>query len=217
MSNKPRELRKWPGKSVEKIRDAYDEEEAESFTERTWLKHLLAGRARRRQFDDADGRVLDVACGVGPNFRYLPESADIVGVDISNDMLEFAREEAADLGRRVSLEQMDAQDLDFDDDTFDNVISSFSTCTFPDPMEALSELGRVCKPNGRVRLLEHGKFDFAPLAWLQERRAESEYHRVGCRLFDDPAEVVRQSELDVVVAREWRFPPFTGIVARPIA
>ena len=113
-------------------------------------------------------------------------------------MLVRAREEAVDLDRRVELEQMDAQRLSFADDSFDNVISGLSTCTFPDPVEALNEMGRVCDPDGRIRLLEHHKWNCAPLGRLQERSAEDEYERVGCRLYDDSTAVVEQSDLTVV-------------------
>lgn len=215
MSETPEGLERRPGKSAAEIRDAYDDEEAEQYHDTHWLKLRIAARTRRHQFGGVDGRVLDVACGTGENFRYLPETAEVVGVDISADMLERAREAAADLGRRVELEQMDAQRLSFEDDSFDHVVSALSTCTFPDPIEALNEIGRVCKPTGRVRLLEHHRWDFAPLARLQERRAEEEYRRVGCRLYDDPTAVVERSELAVVEDVRWRLPPFTGVVARP--
>jgi len=61
---------------------------------------------------------------------------------------------------------MDAQALEFPDDSFDTVISSFSTCTFPDPIAALHEMERVCTPDGEILLLEHRRSDAAPLAWL---------------------------------------------------
>ncbi|MFC7176206.1 hypothetical protein [Halosegnis marinus] len=45
--------------------------------------------------------------------------------------------------------------------------------------------------------------------------ADDEYHRVGCRLYDDPAAVVEESALRVEERRRWRVPPFTGVVATP--
>jgi ubiquinone/menaquinone biosynthesis C-methylase UbiE len=203
-------------KSTEEIRAAYDEDEATNYAEAHWLKRRIERRTRRHQFGDATGHVLDVACGTGENFPYVPESADIVGVDISTPMLVSARERADDLGRQVELEQMDAQRLSFADDSFDHVVSSLSTCTFPAPMEALNEMGRVCKPDGQIRLLEHHKWDAPVLDRVTERRNEGEYERVGCRLYEDPTKVVRQSNLEVVTDRRWRLPPFTGIVARPL-
>ncbi|MFC6721531.1 class I SAM-dependent methyltransferase [Halobacteriaceae archaeon SHR40] len=202
-------------KSTEAIQAAYDEEEATSYVERHWLKRRIERRTRRHQFGDATGRVLDVACGTGENLPHLPESTEIVGIDISTPMLLLARERADDLGRQVELEQMDAQRLSFADDSFDHVISSLSTCTFPDPTEALNEMGRVCKPDGQIRLLEHHKWKAPVFGRVTERMHEGEYERVGCRLYEDPTTVVRQSNLEVISDRRWRLPPFTGITACP--
>lgn len=202
-------------KSAEEIQSAYDEEEAADYAETHWLMRRLASRTRRHQFGDATGRVLEVACGTGENFPHLPESADIVGIDLSTPMLTRARDKADELGRRVELEQMDAQRLSFAANSFDHVVSSLSTCTFPDPIEALNEMGRVCRPDGQIRLLEHHKWQAPLLGRITERQNEGEYERVGCRLYDDPTAVVKQSKLNVITDRRWRFPPFTGIVAHP--
>lgn len=215
MSEKVAELVRRPGKSTEEVRESYDEEEAEAYDEVHWLKLRITARTRRRQFGDVDGRVLDVACGTGRNFQYVPATAELVGIDVSSDMFEQAREKAGDLGQQVELQQMDAQRLSFAANSFDHVISSLSTCTFPDPIEALNEMARVCKPTGQIRLLEHHRWDCAPLGTLQERMRGDEYQRVGCRLYDDPTTVVRRSTLEVVDDHRWRFPPFTGVVARP--
>jgi len=114
-----------------------------------WVDRVVLGRHRRHRFGDVDGRVLDVACGTGTNFRYLPESADIVGIDLNPEMLANAETRLADLGREGTLHEMDAAALAFPDDSFDAVISALSTCTFPDPVAALREMDRVCRPGGR--------------------------------------------------------------------
>ncbi|MFC7234565.1 class I SAM-dependent methyltransferase [Halosegnis marinus] len=215
MGELPEELRRRPGKGADEIKAAYDDEEATEYDEMSWVKRRLAARPRRKQFGDVDGRVLDVACGTGRTFRYVPDTARLVGIDLSADMLARAREKATELGRDVELKQMDAQRLSFADDSFDTVVSSLSTCTFPDPLVALAEMGRVCRPDGEIRLLEHHKWQRWPFGELQERGADDEYHRVGCRLYDDPAAVVEESALRVEERRRWRVPPFTGVVATP--
>ena len=162
-----------------------------------WADRLVAGRYRRARFGDVSGRVLDVACGTGPNFRYLPETVDLVGVDISPEMLDNAADRLADLEVDGTLERMDAQDLAFDDDSFDAVISALSTCTFPDPVAALREMERVCKPSGTIRLVEHGKSDVGPVARFQEWREDAHYAKMGCRWTQEPREVVAEAGLSV--------------------
>lgn len=214
MSERVSTLDKWPGKSAKDIKDAY-RENVDKIEKRSWLIHLQTGRYRRHQFSDVEERVLDVACGTGENFRHYPDSADVVGIDITAEMLAVGSEEADDVEAEIDLQQMDAQGLSFDDDSFDTVVSSFSTCTFPDPIEALDEMERVCKSDGRIILLEHGKMDFWPIAKYQEWKADSEYEEFGCRLLDDPAKLVEQSNMVIEETESWQLGMLTGITAHP--
>lgn len=218
MASKPRELREWSGKTVDEIREAYSSEEMmDKYESIEPVYRFLTGRYRSPFFSDIEGRVLDVACGAGVNFEHVPADSDIVGIDINDDLLEMAGEKAAETHSSVELQEMDAQDLNFEDDSFDTVISTLSSCTFPDPIEALNEMARVCRPDGQIRLIEHGKANFGPLAWYQQRKADDEYERTGCRLYDDPVEVVDQANIDIVYEREWMLGTLTGIVALPSA
>lgn len=201
-------------KSLPEIRDSVsdhlDEMDGSSFVNR-----LLTARTRRRIFTQATGRVLDVACGTGTNFEYLSDSVEYVGIDISPEMLTRAEDRFERLERGTSLMEMDAQDLDFDDDSFDTVISSMSTCMFPDPVTALEEMKRVCDPDGQILLLEHGRSSIGPLAWLQDWRADARYQETGCRWNQDPLAVVSQSELSVDSVSTGLFGMITAFEARP--
>jgi ubiquinone/menaquinone biosynthesis C-methylase UbiE len=201
-------------KSADEIADAYADV-ADKLARWRQLDRLFAGRYRRRQFEHANGCVLDVACGTGRNFRYLPSSSEVVGIDISDEMLTHARNELDRLELDGTVHQMDAQTLEFPDDSFDTVISSFSTCTFPDPIAALHEMERVCVPDGEILLLEHRRSDAAPLAWLQDWRAESHYAKNGCRLNHEPLETVEQAGLPIENASTAFFGLVTTIDAIP--
>jgi ubiquinone/menaquinone biosynthesis C-methylase UbiE len=179
------------------------------------LNRLLTGRYRRRLFGQAEGRVLDVACGTGTNRRYLPGEVEYVGVDLSPAMLERARDRFEDRGFGGELAGMDAETLAFPDDSFDTVVSSLSTCTFPDPTTALAEMARVCRPNGRVLLLEHGRSDVDVIARAQEWWAPRHYERHACRLTQRPTDVVRGSPLSITNASTALFGILTAIEARP--
>lgn len=182
--------------SLTEIQSSYDEM-ADWLHRFEFLDRAITGRYRRERFSDVTGRVLDVACGTGTNFRYLPASAEVVGVDISPEVLEKAESRLHRLGLDGNVQQMDAQQLGFPDDAFDAVISSMSTCTFPDPIAALREMERVCDPDGTIRLVEHGLSDVGPLARFQQWRADAHYAKAGCRWTQEPREVVADAGLTI--------------------
>ncbi|WP_324664982.1 class I SAM-dependent methyltransferase [Haloarcula sediminis] len=196
------------------IADLYDEL-AEQYDRWDWANRLFSGPLRKRAFADAGGRVLDVACGTGTNFRYLPPTAQLVGVDISADMVAAARAELDSIGRGGTIYRMDAQALQFPDDSFDMVVSALSTCTFPDPVAALSEMARVCRPDGRVLLLEHGRSDAELLGRLQDWRADTHYERHGCRWTQEPLAHFDRTDLTVVDSESLLLGTVTLIEARP--
>ncbi len=102
-----------------------------------------------------DGEVLEVGVGTGKNFPYHPAEIKVTGIDLSDGMLEQARRRAEKLDKSIELKQMDAQHLDFPDNSFDAAVATFVFCSVPDAVRGLRELSRVVKPEGRIFLLEH--------------------------------------------------------------
>jgi len=100
-------------------------------------------------------KILEVGVGTGKNFPHYPRGAEITAIDFSEKMLERASAKAIRLGTHVNLLQMDVQNLIFEDNTFDTVVATFVFCSVPDPVKGLMEVRRVCKPEGKVLLLEH--------------------------------------------------------------
>jgi ubiquinone/menaquinone biosynthesis C-methylase UbiE len=81
-------------------------------------------------------------------------------------MLKRAKDKASKQKVKVHLQQMDVQNLKFEDNTFDTVVASFVFCSVPDPVRGLMEVERVCKPGGKVVLLEHILSTNRIVAWL---------------------------------------------------
>jgi phosphatidylethanolamine/phosphatidyl-N-methylethanolamine N-methyltransferase len=101
------------------------------------------------------GRLLEVGVGTGKNFPCHPDWAEVVGIDISPRMLAQARRKAEEMDYDIELHQMDAQQVDFPENSFDGAVATFVFCSVPDAEQGLRELARVVKPNGQIILLEH--------------------------------------------------------------
>ncbi|HKJ59494.1 MAG TPA: class I SAM-dependent methyltransferase, partial [Halobacteriales archaeon] len=166
-------------------------------------------------FSRAAGRVLDVACGTGVNFPYLPDGVELVGVDLSPEMAARARARAAELGLDAEVRVGDAVDLPFDAGSFDTVVSSLSTCTFPDPVATLREMDRVCSPEGRILLFEHGRSSLGPVARFQDWWAPRHFDKHGCRWNQEPADLVAEAGLEAVEVRRSLLGVLTRMVVRP--
>jgi ubiquinone/menaquinone biosynthesis C-methylase UbiE len=110
---------------------------------------------RRRVLAGARGRVLEVGVGTGVNFQHYPADVQLLGIDISEQMLRRARERADRTGREITLETADVESLPFEDESFDTVTATCVFCSVSDPIRGLEEVRRVVRPDGRVLLVEH--------------------------------------------------------------
>ena len=112
---------------------------------RKWRKEALSGLS---------GKVLEIGVGTGRNLKYYPPGCRVVGIDKSEEMLKRARKKAEGM-KNVTLYPMDAERLEFPDNSFDYVVATFVLCTISDPVKALKEMRRVLKPSGELIALEH--------------------------------------------------------------
>jgi ubiquinone/menaquinone biosynthesis C-methylase UbiE len=116
--------------------------------ERRW------GPVKRQLFSAMRGRVLFLAAGTGQDIQFFPPGHAITAIDISGEMLARARPRAHRYAG-LKLLQMNVQALAFADHSFDQVFTSCTFCSVPDPVLGLTELRRVLKPGGELRMFEH--------------------------------------------------------------
>ncbi len=166
-----------------KIQEIYDKRAA-TYDRTVGLGEKVAvGNLRSKFGASLRGRTLEVAVGSGLNLPYYSTAVtDAVGVDLSPGMLSVASTRADKLGLPIELIQMDAQRLAFPDNSFDTVAVSLALCTVPDPAKALAEMARVCRPDGRIVLLEHVLSSYRPLAGLLRALSPVQVRLIGCHL-----------------------------------
>jgi ubiquinone/menaquinone biosynthesis C-methylase UbiE len=135
-----------------------------------WERRLFAD-GRSWVCSQASGEVLEVAIGTGRNLGYYPAAVRLTGIEFSPAMLELARRQADQLGRKVDLRLGDAQALQLPDASFDTVVCTLSLCAIPDERRAVAEMKRVLRPGGQLLLLDHvagGPRWVRALQWLLE-------------------------------------------------
>jgi len=133
--------------------------------EQLWYK-----KWRQKLWQKVTGpKVLEIGVGTGKNIPYYPKNVELTGIDLSPGMLKRAKKLLPkSINDSVTFCEMDAQQMEFPDDTFDEVVATFVFCSVPDPILGLKEALRVTKPYGRLHLLEHMKPEQSFLASIIE-------------------------------------------------
>jgi SAM-dependent methyltransferase len=152
---------------LDRVRRIYDRNPAAYHRGSGLTEGLLAAR-RRKVGEIVSGRLLDIGFGTGLSLPHYPPSVGVIGIDASLGMLQFARVEAARLGLRVEVVEMDAEHLAFPNQTFDSVAFNLCLCTIGDPERAVREAIRVARPGAPMAFLEHVRSHLLPIALLQE-------------------------------------------------
>ncbi len=140
-----------------------------------WLIHLgmkarEVTRYRKRVIPAARGRVLEVGIGSGLNLPFYSSEVEAVcGLDPSEKLLAMARKAARKAPFGVELVPRPAEDIPFDDKTFDSVVVTWSLCSIPGAPTALGEMRRVLKPGGELIFIEHGLSPEPRIAAWQNR------------------------------------------------
>lgn len=136
-----------------------------------WIGEKLGMAARRRQLlAGARGAVLEIGAGTGLNLPHYPADLDaIVLAEPGVRMADHIDLDRAPAGVPVRLEQAPAEQLPFEDATFDTVVSTLVLCTVGDPERAVAEVARVLRPGGRLLFLEHVRADQGWRRGLQRR------------------------------------------------
>ena len=126
-------------------------------------------------------QLLEVGVGTGLSIPALPRNVEITGIDLSEKMLQRARLRVESLGlENTKLLRMDANHLDFPDDSFDRVLAAYFISTVSDPVQVILEMKRVCRSGGFLVFLNHFRGENFLFGGV-EKLVSPIFYRIGFR------------------------------------
>lgn len=181
-----------------------------------WMDRMIKPELRAKALSRAYGRVLEVGVGTGKNLAfYHLGCTELIGIDLSPGMLAKAKERVHEAKVPVKLQEMDAQQLEFPDASFDAVVATCVFCSVPDPIKGLSEIKRVCKPEGRIILLEHVRSDSPLLGKIMDILDPLTVSLIGPHINRRTVENVKNAGLKITSIENQHFKIVKLIMAEP--
>ena len=152
-------------------------------------------KQREKVIPSASGRVLEIGIGSGLNFNYYNKEnvSEVFAVEPDGILLEKAQQNAKINNINLNVQQLKAEELPFDNNAFDTIISTYTMCSIPGLSSAMSEINRVVKPSGKLLFSEHGKSpDINVLKWQKRMNGIQKRIAGGCHLdVDIPNEIIK--------------------------
>jgi ubiquinone/menaquinone biosynthesis C-methylase UbiE len=112
---------------------------------------------RERVLAAAEGRVLEIGVGAGANLKfYPPRVREILALEPSAKLITMARQAAGKPSVAVTFLEASAEAIPMDSSSVDTVVTTWTLCSIPVPLQALGEMRRVLKPGGQLLFVEHG-------------------------------------------------------------
>lgn len=165
---------------------------------------------RRRLLAGLAGSVVEVGAGNGRNFAHYPSTVTSVTAVEPEPRLRAAAELAAqDVQVAVTVVDGFADDLTFDDSTFDAGVVSLVLCSVPDQSKALAELFRVIRPGGQLRFFEHVAAERPGLLLTVQKLVDATFWPLmlaGCHTGRDTAGAITEAGFVIQDLDRFKFP-----------
>ena len=157
-------------------------------------------------------KILEVGVGTGINASLYPRNCHVTGIDFSAKMLHKAHERVVKKDvQNVRLHEMDAGNLTFADDMFDIVYAPYVISVVSDPLRVVSEMRRVCRPGGKIIILNHFR-SLSPFVSRVERAISPFTVHIGFKADLDLPGFLAQADLQPVSIEKVSFPRIWSLV-----
>lgn len=155
---------------------------------------------RSEILQSARGEVLEIGLGTGLNLPHYPAGISrLRAVDPAPLLPHRVAERTARALFPIEFSRTGAEQLPYDNRSFDYVVSTWTLCTIPDPVQALREVRRVLKPSGRLLFLEHGRSDdVATATWQDRLNPLQNVIGCGCNLNRQIDRLIKEAGLHIV-------------------
>ncbi|MDB5085040.1 MAG: SAM-dependent methyltransferase [Bacilli bacterium] len=168
------------------------------------LEHMGLISIRKQLTEMARGKVLEIGSGTGMNFSHYKNTEVVIAIEPDQMMINQSLERRREASVNIEIIRAEAENLPFADNSFDNVIGTLVFCTIPDPLQALLEIRRVCKPGGKLLLMEHVRVNDSMLGHLQDWLTPIWKPLCGgCHLNRDTLNIVKQTGFSVVKVQHY--------------
>ncbi len=159
------------------------------------------GKVREEIIGDLKGDVLEIGAGTGLNFSRYQDGARVVATEPDAYMLQRAQMRLSVAKVPIDLRQAPAEELPFEDATFDAVVSTLVMCSVRDPAKALSEIHRVLRPDGLYHFYDHVRYKNALGAFFQDAVTPVwSWFGAGCHPNRDVSRLVREAGFEIIEA-----------------
>jgi ubiquinone/menaquinone biosynthesis C-methylase UbiE len=153
---------------------------------------------RERLLAQATGDVLEIGGGTGANLpHYGPGVRSLTITEPEAPMLKRLEKRVRKRSSPATVVRAPAEDLPFDDGSFDTVVSTLVLCGVDDQPRSLREIRRVLRPGGRLIFIEHVRSDDPKLARMQDRMNRLNRFVAGCECNRPTLDVIRATGFEV--------------------
>ncbi len=163
-------------------------------------------RQRHEALADVYGTVLEIGLGTGLNLPHYPARVTwFTGIDLRVQLPKTLEARSIGLSFPVEIFKLDAERLPFETARFDCVVSTWTLCSIPNVLAALTEVRRVLKPGGSFLFLEHGLSEDPKIArWQNRLTPVQKVVACGCHLNRRIDELVRSAGFSIELLERYQ-------------